>query len=65
VPSIAEARIPAEISYDDYGFIAPDGSGIYGAGCSKRPADVSNSVMDATGAALKAIQSVVTGGANG
>jgi len=65
VPSIAEARIPAEIDYDDYGFIAPGGSGIYGAGCSKRPGDVSNSVMDATGAALKAIQSVVAGGANG
>ena len=63
VPSIADTKLPGEIEYDEYGFIAPGGSGIYGAGCSKRPADVSNSVIDATGAALKAIQSVVAGGA--
>jgi quinone-modifying oxidoreductase subunit QmoA len=65
VPSIADARIPGDITYDDYGFIVPGAAGIYGAGCSKRPQDVSNSVMDATGAALKAIQSVVAGGTNG
>ncbi len=65
VPSIADARIPGDITYDDYGFIVPGTAGIYGAGCSKRPQDVSNSVMDATGAALKAIQSVVAGGING
>ncbi len=65
VPSIADARIPGEITYDDYGFIVPAAPGIYGAGCAKRPLDVSNSVMDATGAALKAIQSVVAGGRNG
>jgi quinone-modifying oxidoreductase subunit QmoA len=65
VPSIADARIPGDITYDDYGFIVPGTAGIYGAGCAKRPVDVSNSVMDATGAALKAIQSVVAGGANG
>jgi len=63
VPSTVDTKIPGEIEYDEYGFIVPGGSGIYGAGCSKRPADVSNSVMDATGAALKAIQSVVAGGA--
>ncbi len=65
VPSIVDARIPGEITYDDYGFIVPNGPGIYGAGCAKRPLDVSNSVMDATGAALKAIQSVMVGGRNG
>jgi len=65
VPSIADARIPGNVTYDDYGFIVPGTAGIYGAGCSKRPQDVSNSVMDATGAALKAIQSVVAGGING
>ena len=65
VPSIADARIPGEITYDEYGFIVPAAPGIYGAGCAKRPLDVSNSVMDATGAALKAIQSVVAGGRNG
>jgi quinone-modifying oxidoreductase subunit QmoA len=65
VPSIADSRLPGGIAYDDYGFIVPGTTGIYGAGCSKRPLDVSSSVMDATGAALKAIQSVVAGGANG
>ena len=65
VPSIAEDRMPGDITYDDYGFIIPANTGIYGAGCAKRPVDVSNSVMDATGAALKAIQSVVAGGSNG
>lgn len=63
VPSIADAKLPGDIEYDEYGFIIPNGSGIFGAGCAKRPTDVSNSVMDATGAALKAIQSVVGGGA--
>jgi quinone-modifying oxidoreductase subunit QmoA len=61
VPSIAEAKVPGDIIYDDYGFIVPGTPGIYSAGCSKKPMDVSNSVMDATGAALKAIQSVVAG----
>jgi quinone-modifying oxidoreductase subunit QmoA len=65
VPSIADVRIPGDITYDDYGFIVPGTPGIYGAGCAKRPVDVSNSVMDATGSALKAIQSVVAGGSNG
>ena len=65
VPSIAEKGIPAEIAYDDYGFIASGQPGIYAAGCAKMPADVSTSVQNATSAALKAIQSVVGGRANG
>ena len=65
VPETAESKIPAEINYDDYGFIIPGTPGIHAAGCSKRPADVATSVRDATGAAMKAIQSVVGGGANG
>ncbi len=63
VPSIADERIPGDVNYDDYGFVAPDNFGIIGAGCAKRPTDVSSSVMDATGATIKAIQSVVGGGA--
>lgn len=62
VPSIADARLPGDITYDDYGFIVPSESGIAGAGCAKRPVDVYHSVMDATGATLKAIQSVLAGG---
>jgi len=65
VPSTADTKIPAEITYDDYGFITSGLPGIYAAGCSKRPADVASSVQDATGAALRAIQSVVRRGANG
>ena len=49
------------LKYDDHGFV--DGGtpvdGMYAAGCVKRPCDVSRSVKDATGAALKAIQCLV------
>jgi len=65
VPSTAESKIPVEVTYDDYGFVASCPPGIYAAGCSKRPADVATSVRDATGAALKAIQSVVKGEISG
>jgi quinone-modifying oxidoreductase subunit QmoA len=65
VPTTEETKIPADIEYDDYGFITSGVSGIYAAGCSKRPVDVATSVRDATGAALKAIQSVAGGGKNG
>jgi quinone-modifying oxidoreductase subunit QmoA len=61
VPTIAETKIPAQVTYDDYGFIASGVHGIYAAGCCKRPADVGTSVRDATSAALKAIQSIVRG----
>ena len=65
VPSIAGKGIPADITYDDYGFISMEQPGIYAAGCSRGPADVSTSVQSATAAALKAIQSTIRGGANG
>ncbi|MFC1861493.1 FAD-dependent oxidoreductase [Chloroflexota bacterium] len=65
VPTPLEVEMPAEIARDNYGFIASGVPGIYAAGCSKRPADVSSSVQDATGVALKAIQSSMKGGANG
>ncbi|OGP50768.1 MAG: heterodisulfide reductase subunit A [Deltaproteobacteria bacterium RBG_13_43_22] len=60
-PATATVKVPAEVAYDDYGFIVSDQDqkGIYGAGCIKRPADVAGVVQDATGAALRAIQSVV------
>ncbi|MCG6534188.1 MAG: CoB--CoM heterodisulfide reductase iron-sulfur subunit A family protein [Syntrophales bacterium LBB04] len=49
------------VTYDEFGFITsdPSKSGIYGAGCVKSPTGVAQSVQDATGATLKAIQSVV------
>jgi quinone-modifying oxidoreductase, subunit QmoA len=60
-PATATVKVPAAVAYDDYGFIVSDQDqkGIYGAGCIKRPADVAGVVQDATGAALRAIQSVV------
>ncbi|MFH1487042.1 MAG: CoB--CoM heterodisulfide reductase iron-sulfur subunit A family protein [Chloroflexota bacterium] len=65
VPTTAETKIPADLTYDDYGFVASELQGICAAGCSKRPADVSTSVQDATAAALRAIQSIVRREANG
>jgi quinone-modifying oxidoreductase subunit QmoA len=43
---------------DDFGFILPESlpEGIYATACSKKPMDVSSSLKDATGAALRAIQ---------
>ena len=58
VPSTA--GLPAAIARDELGFLMPGdrGGGIYAAGCVHRPADVAASVEDATGASLKALQTV-------
>ena len=47
-------------STDQYGFISEEKlqEGIFAAGCCKKPMDVSSSLKDATGKALKAIQVV-------
>ncbi len=61
VPTLNELRFSSKLILDEYGFIAPgaDNNGVFVAGCSKRPMDVARSVADATGVALKAIQTVV------
>jgi quinone-modifying oxidoreductase subunit QmoA len=63
VPNTADAKVPFELKYDDYGFV--DGTtnidGVYAAGCTKRPCDVSRATKDATAAALKAVQCVNRG----
>lgn len=63
VPNTADLKIPVNLEYDDYGFV--DGStevdGVYAAGCTKRPCDVSRATKDSTAAALKAIQCVNKG----
>ncbi len=48
----------SQLKFDDIGFVCSDNNevGIYAAGCSKKPLDVSTSLKDATGTALKAIQ---------
>ncbi|MDI6734964.1 MAG: CoB--CoM heterodisulfide reductase iron-sulfur subunit A family protein [bacterium] len=48
------------INRDKNGFISLEqGNGIYAAGVAKKPQDVASSVQNATGTALKAIQSIV------
>lgn len=61
VPNGIQARMPSDIVYDEFGFVVSglQTPGIYAAGCSKKPVDVSGSIQDATGAALKAIQAIV------
>ncbi|HUB77467.1 MAG TPA: CoB--CoM heterodisulfide reductase iron-sulfur subunit A family protein [Bryobacteraceae bacterium] len=55
----ATAGLPAALARDEFGFVAPaSGGGVFSAGCAHRPADVSASVQDATGAGLKALQVV-------
>ncbi|MDP2167519.1 MAG: CoB--CoM heterodisulfide reductase iron-sulfur subunit A family protein [Thermodesulfovibrionales bacterium] len=58
--SLKESRLP-EMSYTEDGFILPSKlkKGITAVGTAKSPVDVQRSVQDATGAALKGIQSLV------
>jgi quinone-modifying oxidoreductase, subunit QmoA len=61
-PATSQEAIPAEaVGLDAYGFLSAAGSvpGIHAAGCTRSPENVSDAVQDGTGAALKAIQSVV------
>jgi len=57
-PNTADVPVPFDLKYDDYGFI--DGSagakGVYAAGCTERPCDVSKAVKNAMAASIKAIQ---------
>jgi quinone-modifying oxidoreductase subunit QmoA len=60
---IVPNEIPVDkIAIDEYGFISADElpKGIYATACSKKPLDVYASLKDATGIALKAIQSART-----
>ena len=61
VPTTAVEKIPADVGYDDYGFVLdPDtGGGIIPVGCVKRPMDVAESVQSATGASLKGLQAML------
>ena len=59
-PSAAESKLPGEITYTEDGFILNDfqNGGIFAAGCANKPADVVSSNQNATGMALKAIQTL-------
>ena len=59
--------LPSGFAPDEYQFLN-DGSekpGLYGAGCVRRPGEVSSTLQDATGAALKAFQCAVRSARHG
>jgi quinone-modifying oxidoreductase subunit QmoA len=61
-PTAANAKLPAgELRYTEDGFIINDmeQGGMFAAGCANKPADVVSSNQNATGMALKAIQTLV------
>jgi quinone-modifying oxidoreductase subunit QmoA len=59
-PTASEAKLPASVNYTEDGFVINDftNGGIFAAGCANRPADVVSSNQNATGMALKAIQTL-------
>jgi quinone-modifying oxidoreductase, subunit QmoA len=59
-PTAANAKLPADLKYTADGFILNDyeKGGMFAAGCANKPADVVSSNQNATGMALKAIQTV-------
>ena len=61
VPNMSDNKIPVNITCDEFGFLVSNLSktGIYAAGCARKPIDVAGAVQDATGVALKAIQSTL------
>lgn len=60
-PTASTAKLPADLTYNEDGFIINDFAtgGMFGAGCANKPADVVSSNQNATGMALKAIQTLV------
>ncbi|MCJ7830883.1 MAG: CoB--CoM heterodisulfide reductase iron-sulfur subunit A family protein [Desulfobacterales bacterium] len=60
-PTAAHEKLPADLNYSPDGFIVNDlaQGGMFAAGCANKPADVVSSNQNATGMALKAIQTLV------
>jgi quinone-modifying oxidoreductase subunit QmoA len=60
-PTAAENKLPGALTYNEDGFIINDfqKGGMFAAGCANKPADVVSSNQNATGMALKAIQTLV------
>ncbi len=59
-PTAASSRLPAELQFSEDGFVINDfeKGGMFAAGCANRPSDVMMSNQNATGMALKAIQTL-------
>ena len=60
-------NLPSGFELDEYSFINTDADkrGLFGAGCVRRPGEVSTALQDATGAALKAFQCAVRSARHG
>lgn len=59
-PTAATGKLPADLKYTPEGFILNGKTqGMFAAGCANKPADVVSSNQNATGMALKAIQTLV------
>jgi quinone-modifying oxidoreductase, subunit QmoA len=60
-PTAATTQLPADLTFNADGFIVNDfeKGGMFAAGCANKPADVMSSNQNATGMALKAIQTLV------
>ncbi len=59
--------LPADFVRDEFGFLMnpPGRTGVYAAGCVRRPEEVSATVQDGTAAALKAFQCAVRSASHG
>ena len=60
-PTAANIALPADLTFNSDGFMINDFAkgGMFAAGCAAKPADVVSSNQNATGMALKAIQTLV------
>jgi quinone-modifying oxidoreductase subunit QmoA len=60
-PTAATTKLPADLTFNADGFMVNDfeKGGMFAAGCANKPADVMSSNQNATGMALKAIQTLV------
>ncbi len=60
-PTAANTKLPADLKINDDGFFINDfeKGGMFASGCAAKPADVISSNQNATGMALKAIQTLV------
>ncbi|MCG6894743.1 MAG: CoB--CoM heterodisulfide reductase iron-sulfur subunit A family protein [Desulfobacteraceae bacterium] len=60
-PTAAAEKLPADLTYSEDGFIINDFArgGMFAAGCANKPLDVVSSNQNATGMAMKAIQTLV------
>ena len=61
-PTAANVKLPADMKMNADGFMVNEfgQGGMFAAGCANKPADVVSSNQNATGMALKAIQTLVS-----